>query len=98
MSITAYMGKPGEGMQCRNRATWMSVADFLARQNLRQVLKARERAEAAGVAGAASAESAARGASQTLPLVITGRSFYRRSSMTRPSLVLDGNEMASFAG
>ena len=40
-------GKPGEGMQYRNRAAWMSVADFLARQNLRQVLQARARSEAA---------------------------------------------------
>lgn len=45
--IYAYEGKPGEGMQYRNRAAWMSVADFLARQNLRQVLQARARNEAA---------------------------------------------------
>ena len=68
MTISAYMGKPGEGMQYRNRAAWMSVADFLARQNLRQVLKARERAVAAGVAGAAQDAGAAQGAAHSLPV------------------------------
>ena len=67
--ISAYDGKPGEGMQlCRNRAQWMSVADFLSRQNLGLVLQARQRSVAAGVAGAAQAASAAPGASQTLPV------------------------------
>lgn len=45
--IYAYEGKPGEGMQYRNRAAWMSVADFLARQNLHLVLQARARSAAA---------------------------------------------------
>ena len=39
MSITVYTGKPGEGMQYRNRAQWQSIADFLSRQNLREVLE-----------------------------------------------------------
>lgn len=51
----------------KNRAQWMSVADFLARQNLGLVLQAKFRAEAAGAAGVASAASVAQGASQTLP-------------------------------
>lgn len=66
--ISAYEGKPGEGMQYRNQAQWMSVADFLTRQNLAQVLQARQRCVAASVAGAAQAASAAQGASQTLPV------------------------------
>lgn len=65
--ISAYEGKPGEGMQYRNQAQWMSIADFLTRQNVRLVLQARQRSVAAGVAGAAQAASAAQGASQTLP-------------------------------
>lgn len=66
--ISAYEGKPGEGMQYRNQAQWMSIADFLTRQNVRLVLQARQRSVAAGVAGAAQAASAAQGASQTLPV------------------------------
>lgn len=57
MSITAYMGKPSEGMQYRNHAAWMSVADFLARQNLRTVLA--ERAKAAAARGPACGGGAA---------------------------------------
>lgn len=68
MSITVYTGKPGEGMQYRNQAQWMSIADFLTRQNLRLVLQARELSVAASVAGAAQAASAAQGASQPLPV------------------------------
>lgn len=45
--ISAYEGKPGEGMQYRNRAAWMSVADFLTHENLRLVLKERARSAAA---------------------------------------------------
>ncbi len=66
--ISDYEGKPGEGMQYRNQAQWMSIADFLTRQNVRLVLKARQRSVAASVAGAAQAASAAQGASQTLPV------------------------------
>lgn len=51
----------------RNKAAWLSVSDFLARQNLHRVL-ARQRSVAASVAGAAQAASAAQGASQTLPV------------------------------
>lgn len=57
--IYAYEGKPGEGMQYRNRAVWMSIGDFLARQNLRQVLNARS-AEGVPACGEVSARSAAR--------------------------------------
>lgn len=49
----------------RNHAAWMSVADFLARQNLRQVLEARARSAAAQ---ASACGSAAQGAAQTLPV------------------------------
>lgn len=52
----------------RNRAQWLSIADFLVRQNFREVMKVRMRAEAAGVAGATPVASAAQGASQTLPV------------------------------
>lgn len=44
----------------RNRAAWMSIADFLARQNLRQVLAQRAAAGAAdGKRSAAVAPAAA---------------------------------------
>ncbi|MDH1255923.1 hypothetical protein N5C67_25110 [Comamonas thiooxydans] len=69
--IFAYEGKPGEGMQLRNQAQWMSVADFLTRQNLHLVLQAREReasAQAQAAAGQRSAAAAALGAAQTLPV------------------------------
>ncbi|MGW8423338.1 hypothetical protein [Comamonas sp. HJ-2] len=66
--ISVYEGKPGEGMQYRNQAQWMSIADFLTRQNVRLVLQARQRSVAASAAGAAQAASAALGASQTLPV------------------------------
>ena len=52
----------------RNHNQWRSIADFLTRQNLAQVLQARQRSVAASVAGAAQAASAAQGASQTLPV------------------------------
>jgi len=65
--ISVYEGKLGEGMQYRNQAQWMSIADFLTRQNLHLVL-ARQRSVAASVAGAAQAASAAQGASRTLPV------------------------------
>ena len=78
MSITAYMGKPGQGMTlrhltpapdtARNRAQWLSVADFLVRQNFREVMRARLRAEAAGAAGGAPATSAAQGATHSIPV------------------------------
>lgn len=58
-------GKPGEGMQYRNRAAWMSVADFLARQNLRHVLQARARSAAAQ---ALACGSAAQGAAHSIPV------------------------------
>lgn len=45
----------------RNRAAWMSIADFLARQNLRQVLA--QRAAAAPVGQACAARTGAAGAS-----------------------------------
>lgn len=63
--ISAYMGKPGEGMQlCRNRAQWMSVADFLARQNLAIVL----RAQSAAARGPACGDTSAAGEARTLPV------------------------------
>lgn len=52
--------KPGEGMQYRNRAAWMSISDFLALQNLSISLQARA-AAARGPAcggGAAVAQAA----------------------------------------
>lgn len=57
--IYAYEGKPGEGMQYRNRAAWMSFADFLARQNLHLVLQAR--AQAAAARGPACGDTSAAG-------------------------------------
>lgn len=45
--IVSYEGKPGEGMQLRNRAQWLAIGDFLARQNLRLVLQERARSAAA---------------------------------------------------
>ena len=51
-----------------NKARWLSISNFLATQNLRQVLQARQRSVAAGVAGAAQAASAAPGASHSLPV------------------------------
>lgn len=68
MAISTYIGRLGEGMQYRNQAQWMSIADFLTRQNVRLVLQARQRSVAAGAAGAAQAASAAQGASQALPV------------------------------
>lgn len=65
MSITMYTGKPGEGMQYRNRAQWQSIADFLSRQNLREVLERQCAAEASKRSAVA---AAAQGAAQTLPV------------------------------
>ena len=64
--ISVYQGKPGEGMQYCNRAAWMSVADFLARQNLRQVLKAR--AQAAAARGPACGDASAAGEARSIPV------------------------------
>lgn len=85
MSISTYMGKPGQGMQlrslsvapdtARNRAQWLSIADFLVRQNFREVMKARMRAEAAGVAGATPVASAAQGATRSIPVGNHGETF-----------------------
>ncbi|WP_182284073.1 hypothetical protein [Comamonas testosteroni] len=52
----------------RNKAAWLSISDFLTRQNLGLVLQARQRSVAAGVAGAAQAASAAQGASHFIPV------------------------------
>ncbi len=59
-SLPAPAAGQGVGTQ-RNRAAWLSIADFLARQNLRMVLAARaaQRAEGAPLAGEASAPCAA---------------------------------------
>ena len=46
------------GQQYRNRAQWMSVADFLSRQNLRLVLQAKQR-EAAAARGPACGDTSA---------------------------------------
>ena len=56
-------------MTTRNRAQWMSVADFLARQNLGLVLQARER-EASAQAQAAGQQraAAALGAAHSIPV------------------------------
>lgn len=75
--ISAYQAKPSEGMQYRNRAAWMSVADFLARQNLHLVLQARA-AAARGPAcggGAAAAQAAINfggyGGAETSPVPVS---------------------------
>lgn len=52
----------------RNRAQWLSIADFLVRQNFREVMRARLRAEAAGAVGGAPATSAAQGAPHSIPV------------------------------
>ena len=62
--ISAYEGKPGEGMQYRNRAQWQSIADFLTRQNLAIVL----RAQAAAARGPACGDTSAAGEARTLPV------------------------------
>lgn len=59
----------------RNRAQWLSVADFLVRQNFREVMRARLRAEAAGAAGGAPATSAAQGATHSIPVGNHGETF-----------------------
>ncbi len=66
LAAPGYVGAGGTN-EPRNKAAWLSVSDFLARQNLNQVL-ARQRSVAASVAGAAQAASAAQGASQILPV------------------------------
>ena len=83
MSITAYMGKPGQGMTlrhltptpdtARNRAQWLSIADFLVRQNFRDVMRARKRAEVTCAAAPdsklrAADGAAAQGAAHSLPV------------------------------
>lgn len=75
--ISAYNGKPGEGMQYRNRAAWMSISDFLTRQNLAIALQARA-AAARGPAcggGAAAAQAAINfggyGAAETSPVPVS---------------------------
>lgn len=75
--IYVYEGKPGEGMQCRNRAAWMSIGDFLARQNLSISLQARA-AAARGPAcggGVAVAQAAINfggyGAAETSPVPVS---------------------------
>jgi len=56
----------GQGVGTRNRAAWLSIADFLARQNLRAVLAKRAAAAAsASVSAHAGAGAAGR---QALPL------------------------------
>ena len=69
----------------RNRNQWLSVASFLAMQNLRTVLRAR--AEGAPLAGEAAARASAinfggRGASCTtsVPVGNTGTTFDRGAS------------------
>lgn len=59
MTVSTYQGKPGEGMQYRNRAAWMSIGDFLARQNLHLVLQARARSAAAQASACGSAAQGA---------------------------------------
>ena len=50
----------------RNRAEWLSVVNFLATQNLRQVLQAR--AQAAAARGPACGDASAAGEARTLPV------------------------------
>ena len=54
----------------RNTAQWMSIADFLARQNYRLVVQAHERKARArsAAAQALACGSAAQGAAQSLPV------------------------------
>lgn len=52
----------------RNDGEWLSVADFLARQNLRAVLKARAAAESAGGKRSAAKGAAAAAPLQTIPV------------------------------
>lgn len=59
----------------RNRAQWLSIADFLVRQNFREVMRAHLRAEAAGAAGGAPATSAAQGAPHSIPVGNHGETF-----------------------
>ena len=59
-SMAASLPAPAAGRGVGNRAAWMSIADFLARQNLRQVLAQRAAAGAAdGKRSAAVAPAAA---------------------------------------
>lgn len=64
--IYAYEGKPAEGMQYRNRAAWMSVSDFLSRQNLHLALQAR--AKAAAARGPACGDASAAGEARFIPV------------------------------
>lgn len=50
----------------RNRAAWLSISDFLARENLREVLQARA-AEALSHAGVSACAGASAAALQSLP-------------------------------
>ncbi|MBN9365719.1 MAG: hypothetical protein J0H59_01655 [Comamonadaceae bacterium] len=50
----------------RNRAAWLSISDFLARENLREVLQARA-AEARAHAGVSACAGASAAALQSLP-------------------------------
>lgn len=50
----------------RNRAAWLSISDFLARENLREVLKARA-AGALAHAGVSAGAGATAAVFQTLP-------------------------------
>lgn len=52
----------------RNRNEWLSIGDFLARQNLRSVLKARAAAASAGGKRSAAKGAAAAAPLQTLPV------------------------------
>lgn len=64
----------------RNRAQWLSIADFLVRQNFREVMKARMRAELAGAQAQAAggqqrAAAAALGAAHSIPVGNHGETF-----------------------
>ena len=58
---------PGSvGVRGTNKAAWLSISNFLATQNLRQVLKAR--AQAAAARGPACGDASAAGEARTLPV------------------------------
>lgn len=56
------MAAPDAGQGARNRAAWMSIADFLTMQNLRAVLAARAASCAAAAAPMSGKRSDAMGA------------------------------------
>ncbi|MEQ6471608.1 hypothetical protein [Comamonas sp. wu1-DMT] len=62
----ADLKDPPFALACRNSAQWQSIADFLTRQNLRQVLKAR--AQAAAARGPACGDTSVAGEARTLPV------------------------------